>query len=307
MNSTLYLRRWNLTVYTFRGSAISPSSELRMTFSIDLQTLREMQFAEITLYNLSRDTETDILKNGQSVTLEAGYQNGAYGVIYTGLILQVIRGKDDAVTYTTKLICVTDPINRGVTSLTVTGGQTAQQIIQQIARSSSVPFDVTFNPSDLGSFQLLYRGKTVFGKTIDVLRSIAIQNNAMLYADGNGMMVSSLSAPPPAGDQIIELNVESGMIGMPTQTDNGIQVKSLINPNIRLDRWFHINNASVILRQITFGDLPPAVLDRDGIYRIIGLNISGDTRGNDWYMELEAINQVSALPQMLSDASQTGL
>jgi len=33
-------------------------------------------------------------------------------------------------------------------------------------------------------------------------------------------------------------------------------------------------------------------LDKDGIYRVIKINYVGDTRGNDWYLNFETIDQL---------------
>jgi hypothetical protein len=33
-------------------------------------------------------------------------------------------------------------------------------------------------------------------------------------------------------------------------------------------------------------------LDKDGIYRVIKINYSGDTRGQDWYLNFETIDQL---------------
>jgi hypothetical protein len=39
-------------------------------------------------------------------------------------------------------------------------------------------------------------------------------------------------------------------------------------------------------------------LDNQGIYRVIKLTHYGDSRGNDWYTECEAITQAGMLPAM---------
>src|SRR5262245_53894016 len=103
---TFYGRKYKLSVQLQRGDAIEFSPDIRFTFSVDKDILRCYQFAEVTLYNLNAQTETDILKNGVSVTLEAGYENGAYGVIFRGPVRQVLRGKEDAVTYFLRLVCI---------------------------------------------------------------------------------------------------------------------------------------------------------------------------------------------------------
>lgn len=299
----LYDRKYKLQIVTYRGEVIEISAELRMTFNITQKIANIYQWAEIVLYNLSRDTETDILKNGMAVTLEAGYQNEPYGLIFQGPIRQPIRGKEDGTTYFLKLICIDkdDALNIGFCDFVLANGLTAQEIAGQVARKSSVPFDIQIDPGL--SNQKTSRGKVVFGLAKDHLRSLALSNNANFYFHNGVAKVSQLSKEPPPF--VISLNAQTGMIGFPTQVDNGICVRCLINPNIKLDNWIHLNNSEIIAAALTFGD-PQTILDLDGAYRVIEIVMSGDTRGNNWYFDIQAISQKGAVPEMLTNLHQSG-
>lgn len=301
----LFLRKYRLTIETWRGDTITfDNSELRLTFHIEKNITRIYQLGEITLYNLNPDTETDIFKNGKSLTLEAGYQDGPYGVIFRGAIRQPIRGKEDETTYFLKLVCFDgdEILHLGFCNLVLTSGQTAQAIINQIARSSSVPFDIRVD--DNLSKQITQRGKTIFGQVSDHIRSVTINSNATFYFDNGVGYVTPLSKQPPA--IVPTLNAQTGMVGMPHQTDQGIEVRCLINPDIHLDNWVKLNNRNIIQAQVEFG-VPQTLLDLDGLYRVISIEATGDTRGNDWYYDINGYSQTGILPQMLVDPSQTGL
>jgi hypothetical protein len=299
----LYKRKYKLSIETYRGIGITLDADLKINFVIQKQILQIYQWAEITIYNLSAETETDILQNGKSVTLEAGYENEPYGVIFKGPIRLPLRGKEDGTTYFLKLLCIDgdDALNLGICQFVLANGQTAQQIARQIARSSTFPFDIEID--DLGS-QTTQRGVTVFGRPGSLLRDLALDNNAAFYMQDGIGHISKLTKPPPA--VVPELNAQSGMIGMPTQTDQGIQVKCLIDPTIKLDSWFKLNNRSIILAQVEFG-VPQTLLDLDGLYRVIGITITGDTRGQDWYFDIEAVSQTGSVPAMLSSDTQNGM
>lgn len=309
------MRKYRLTVGTWRGDSITVADsaeehktaqhaeilQVRFTFRIEKNINSLYQFGEINIYNLSPETETDIFKNGNSVILEAGYENGAFGQIFRGAIRQAIRGKEDGVTYFLKLVCIVgdEELNVGLCNLTLSANQDARTIIQQIARSSSVPFDV--NIDQALSLQTTQRGKSVFGKPGDHLRSIALNNNAVFYFDDGVANLSPLSKAPPS--VLPELNATNGMIGIPHQTDNGVEVRCLINPNIRLDSWIKLNNRDIIQAVVEIGQLQ-TLLDLDGVYRIVELVATGDTRGNDWYYDLLTFSQVGQLPAMLTDKNQ---
>ncbi len=300
---TPYDRSYRLTIETWRGSQIVVSSDLRVTFRIEKNILQICQFGEIVLYNLNPDTETDILKNGKSITLEAGYKNGPSGILFKGAIRQTIRGKEDAVTYFLKLVCFDgdEVLGLGFSNLVLAAGQTAETIIKQIARSSSVPFDVQVYPGL--NDQKTQRGKVVFGQTADEIRNITKNKDYTFYFDsGIGYVVPVKLSPPPI---VPTLNAQTGMIGFPHQLDQGISVRSLINPALKLGSWIRLNNRDIIQAQIELGTLQ-TLLDVDGLYRIIELVITGDTRGNDWYFDITGYGQTGALPQMLTNPLQTG-
>lgn len=303
INSQFYGRRYSVKVVTHRGEIIEINGDLRVTFRVHKQIVG-FQDAEVTIYNLNADTETDILKNGQYLILEAGYENGAYGEIFQGYIRQPLRGKEDGVTYFLKLICVDgdQALFTGICNFTLSQGQTAQQIAQQVARQSTVPFDIQVS-GDL-SQQQTQRGKSFFGTSQQYLRSLGLNNNAAFYFHNNKAHISSLSQSPPA--QVPSLNAQSGMIGIPTQVDYGVQVKCLINPGIVLDSWIKLDNASINQAQLALGQLQ-TILDLDGLYRVIGITATGDTRGNDWYFDLETISQTGFLPAMLANQQQSGM
>jgi len=306
--NTQYLRKFRLLVKTFRGQVLDVSS-VRFTFKIDKNINRFYQIGEITLYNLSPDTETDIFKNGQEVTLEAGYQDGSYGVIYKGFIRQPIRGKEDGITYFLRLHCMTgdDLVRFAYCNTTINSNADIRTIINQIARSSTIPFDVRIDPT-INNSQNTQRAKTVLKSPYDELRSIAENNNSFLYYDDGRVYMSPIAKQP--ADQITSLNAQTGMIGIPQQTDNGIEVRCLINSAIRLDSWIKLNNQNIIQAQLEFGQiLNQVLLDLDGIYRVVSIMATGDSRGNDWYYDLTTISQAPGgnLPLLLSTPAQNGL
>lgn len=303
MTQPLYLRKWKLSIETWRGDVLEVTDPLRVTFRLEKNINQIYQFGEITIYNLSPDTETDIFQNGRYVSLEAGYENGSYGVIFKGPIRQPVRGKEDAVTYFLRLVCLDgdDALNLGFVNLVISQGATAQYIAQQVARSSSVPFDIEV---DELSPQKTKRGRVLFGQPTDILRGIAQNNNAKFYFDDGVAKIKDLSKAPPA--TVPEMNYRSGMIGIPHQVDKGIQVRCLINPSLGLDKWFKINNRDIVQAQAPLGELQ-TLFDRDGIYRIVELVITGDSRGNDWYYDIIAYGQNGPLAQMFNDTGQTGV
>lgn len=108
------------------------------------------------------------------------------------------------------------------------------------------------------------------------------------------------------------LNANTGLIGMPQQTMGaGVNVRCLINPNIKLGGLIRLDQASVYRTSLSndqiaqsparldesesdgnlyVNGLPgmsqPASINTDGDYIVGSIDYTGDTRGQAWYMDL---------------------
>lgn len=323
-NSQLFFgRAWQLLILDTTGGSIAtvPTgsvfpgidvSQLHIEFHIERAIAEPTgQTAEITVYNLNASDASNIAANASDVSLSAGYQNGPYGLVFAGRIIQVLLGKmEDGLTFFTRLICIAGDaaLNTNFANLSLASNQTGRQILQTISRSANIPFDVKIDPTIQSDNVTLQRGKTLFGKPLDYLRSFSIQNNATYYYDQNAFNIVNLntSAPPPSS--VPNLSATTGMINIPQQTAEGVHVRSLINANLTLNSWVYINNQTINQFQISLGQNPLSyLLDLDGLYRIISMTIDGDTRGNDWYMDLITLSQFGFTANLLTVPTQTGL
>jgi hypothetical protein len=92
--------------------------------------------------------------------------------------------------------------------------------------------------------------------------------------------------------EAVVLNSQTGMVGMPEQTQDGIRVQCLLNPNIKVGTRIQLNNADIQLAakdpalqgDLSFAFLPS--ISSDGFYRVLVNDLEGDTRGKPWYNEL---------------------
>ncbi|HDX9343198.1 TPA: hypothetical protein ROX24_004763, partial [Escherichia coli] len=151
------------------------------------------------------------------------------------------------------------------------------------------------------------RGRVLFGMTRHLMDNVAGQCGATWqFVDGQRQMVANNEYVHEA----IVLNSATGLIGMPQQTiGNGVNVRALINPNIRVNGLIQLDQASVyrtalsnndiamaggqITDQNTDGNITlsgttsqPASIATDGVYIVRGIMYTGDTRGQAWYMDM---------------------
>jgi hypothetical protein len=97
----------------------------------------------------------------------------------------------------------------------------------------------------------------------------SIQNEAIEVVPGDGFIGG-----------IVEITPDTGMIGTPTITDNGVKVSAMLNPEIRPNRRVKVSSQTLEMNAA------------DGIYRVSGLTLSGDNMTGDFKVEItgEAIN-----------------
>ena len=94
------------------------------------------------------------------------------------------------------------------------------------------------------------------------------------------------------------ITAATGMIGLPEQTPNGIKVRVLLNPTIKIGQAIQLDNKSiqqmryglgVNQQQENFFNELASKLNDDGFYYVMVADHTGDTRGNDWYSDLTCL------------------
>jgi len=288
MGEILYGRRYRVVV---GGINVS---QLRCTFKIEKNMAETPNYSEITIFNLSPATENQIIETGSRIILEAGYEGSQYGLIFDGDIVQPLRDKEDNTTY--KLILVSQDgdkfLNNGFVNQSWRAGQTPRTITEKLCSTASNPVELGFISDNLENKKLT-RGKVVFGLARDYLHQIARTEQAAFFC--NNGKINIIKAPDAPSGQIVSLSPQTGLVGAAEMTDEGIKSTCLLNPLLDLNSFVHIDNSHV--RQMKAKrDSQPKQMDYDGVYRIIKLVHTGDTRGNEWYTEFTGITQSGNMP-----------
>lgn len=281
---------------------------LKIEFKASRKALANSDMAEITLWNLSPELESKLLKEGAELTLKAGYEDGNYGVIYKGAIIQPLRGKTNGTDYYTKFICLSEDHfwNLGFIDGVVAVNTKRKQLIEQVLRSSYTQTglevedleEIDTNVVD-GSSTALERPKILFGNPREFIRNAAKMSNVSPYIDDNKLKFLSMNEDLPK--ILHSVNINTGMIGSPTQSNEYVIVKTLLNSSIRLGDYIHIDNSKVALQQMVDIKDIPYLLDYDGIYKVVGVEYTGDSRGNEWYTTLTVISKNGRLAAPLTN------
>lgn len=297
--SLQYLRTCTLLVSDKTGKALDLSA-LRIKFSVKRSDTMTPNVADIRVYNLEEQTAFKIRNEFSNVILQAGYP-GNVGVIFQGNIKQVIIGRESATDTFIDIIAGDGDraYNFAIVNTTLAKGVTQTDQINASINAMS-PKGVTAGHMSEQPTAQLPRGKAMFGNSRNYLRDAALTSRASWSIQNEKVVFVAQKAYLP-GERIV-LTSKTGMIGTPQQTNEGVNVKCLLNPNIKISGHIVIDNKSVQLLKINLSvpNSPaniPAPVTADGTYYVLVAEHTGDTRGVDWYTSLICLNiDVSSNP-----------
>jgi len=305
MSIKQYLRKVSLLVgssETTQGAI--DLSELRIRFTIRRGDIQTPNTADIRVYNLSEQTAQNIQKEFTRVVLQAGYE-GNYGVIFDGQIKQVRRGRE---TQTDTYLDITaadgdSAYNFAMTSISLAAGSTPNDHVGAVLKDmASHNVSGGYIPNLPGN--PLPRGKVIFGMSRDVMRNIANNTDTSWSIQDGKLNMVPLNAYMPG--EVPVLTAATGVIGLPEQTQGGIKLKTLLNPNLKIGQAVKLDNASI--QSYKFGlalnqqvqnlfDEQVVKLNDDGLYYVMIADHTGDTRGNEFYTELTCLAIDATIPR----------
>lgn len=264
-----YLRKCSLIVAGMdQGLDLSG---LRIRFSVKRSDAQTPNAAEIRVYNLAPNTVRQIRDEFTRVILQAGYEEN-FGVIFDGDIKQVKFGREGG-TDTYVDIAAGDgdaAYNFAVVNTTLAAGARQSDQIRA-ALAPMAERGVTAGYIDTSDDRALPRGKAMFGMSRDYLRRSAdttattwsIQDRKVQFVKRTGLLPG----------QAVALSSATGLVGVPEVTNEGVYIRSLLNPLLVIGGQVQVSGST----------------DADGIYRILVVEHTGDTHGNEWYSTITGL------------------
>lgn len=285
-----YIRKCTLLVSNAQGQALD-LSQLRIKFSVKQSSAETPNAADIRVYNLSSVTAQLIRSEFVKVVLQAGY-DGNFGVIFQGNIKQVIIGRENATDTFIDIIAGDGDLayNFAIVNRTLAAGCSQNDQIDACAESMTPLGTTAGGNAGVVAAQKLPRGKVLFGSTRSYLRDSAETSN-YYWSIQNEQIVFVPKTSYLPGEAVV-ITSGTGMIGLPNQTNEGVNVKCLINPKIRISGRVQLDNSTIILLPVSLTLTPgsstntAAPLPSNGVYFILAIQHQGDTRGLEWYSSL---------------------
>lgn len=298
-----YLRKVQLSVTaTTKDQDRAPIAtysldDMHIQFHIFSATTSTLKHADIVIWNLSKDKANALMKEFTTVQLSAGYE-GSFGLIFSGETAYVRIGKDNAVNSYVRITAqdADKSKNWSFSNFTLAAGWTDGDLYKQLM-------------ADFGKFGLQAGYKPAFtvnpnprafvahDKTDSLMDGLAVRQNCNWFIeDGKVNLVPKGSYLP---GPVEVLSSDTGMIGVPEQTFNGIECTCLLRPGIKTGGRVQIQNSDIAqfnqknVFQREAGLVVPSLQGNStgvGIYKTLCVEHFGDTRGNEWYTKFIGVS-----------------
>lgn len=290
-----WIRKCTLVVST--GSDGLDLSQLRIEFKVRQFDYNAPNTAVIRVWNLADETARQVQEEFERVTLQAGYEDEGFGIIFDGTIKQVIRGRANAKDKYVEIMAADGDLahNFALVNKTLKAGSTPKQRAAAIAEATS-KYDVKMGDDQHLTGGILPRGRVLFGLPPHHLDNLGETTGTTWTIQDGKIEARPLRGTP--NNEAIVLTAQTGLVGVPEATNNGIEIVALLNPRIKVWTKLQIDNESI--RTLTAREnvgYPnytsftfPARTADDGIYRAIVVDHEGDTRGQPWYTLITALD-----------------
>lgn len=295
-----WIRKAELLVVS--GDTALDLSEFRIVFNIRNADVESPNNATIRVYNLSNETVRKISKGEfNQVVLNAGYVGGNFGAVFKGSIKQFRIGRESATDTYLDILAADGDIgyNQGIVNATIAKGRPIEEGLKAaVAAMPDLGLADGFITDKQHVTNLNPRGQVLFGMARARLRNYASTLDSTWSIQNGEVVVLKKSGYLPG--EAVKINIGTGLIGMPEQTDEGIRLRCLLNSRIRIGGLVQLNNDEINQLMQQNPDAAPIPynqwsgfqhntalsVDRDGIYRAYVVEHEGDTRGHHWYTNL---------------------
>lgn len=260
----LYLRQVIVTVLPPVGEP-KRISELRVKFRSIKNEESKPNTMELEIYNLSETTRTSLEGKKTSIILEAGYEDTTE-VIFTGNITKVVHEKDGPdIASKIELADGGNKYRNARISKGIPPGAKITQAIDELIKA----MDLTKGPI-IGIPKGQYaNGLTMQGLAKDRLDEIC-KSNGLRWSIQDGS-IQIIPEKKTTLDSVVIVSPDTGLIGSPNKTKNGIEFKTLLQPVLKPGKRVKMESRFI-----------------NGIFKISTVNHSGDSQEGDFITECEA-------------------
>lgn len=215
------------------------------------------------------------LKKQSLIQLHAGYDNDVR-LIFSGLIMDAPPSGNPDVALHIRAISgyewMKKPINVNKKNITI------QKLLEFVSQKTGYKIIESADTKQNEFLQTVLPSFSFTGTPIELLAEIQNMCGGVVV-DNKGFMLSvyndsiNVSQQKKPNDGGLIISSQTGMVGYPELTGVGVNVKILLNTNIKCGDWITVQSSRV--------------KDANNTFQVTGVRHSGESRGNEFYTVLE--------------------
>jgi hypothetical protein len=272
------------------GTLGNNPAPLRVSFDIDKVGVGTKSNAKIEVYNMSQQTRQNVMKSGWGILLQAGYSNFLGNIFYGDIVNQGTKVKRAGPDIIAEIHCGDGEAAIVMSTLdkTYPPGTALYVVLQDIANAMHLQTSVSPTGINVGTIlsipnTIFQRGLTLHGQCKDHLDKLLGPAGLQWNIDSGVLNIKPVGAAKTT--EVIEVNINTGMIGNPSKNDDFTTFVSLLNPKLVPGALVHITSED------------PAI--KDTYYTLTRSHFEGDSHDNKWQVSCECIEATNinvALP-----------
>lgn len=289
--SEQYLRNFSLTVV---GLGVSfDLSQLHAEFQINNAIVGTPKWGTIRIWNLGPDKATQIIREFQRVDLAVSYGDLDVQTVIKGEIAQVAYGRENATdTFLDLMVQDADrAIIWGTVAISLKPGWNDDQVLDSIMKAWESKVDLGYRPA-FKRTNANNDGLVLYGAISDALDELCARQNCHWFVEDEELNIVPRDGFIPGSEPPL-LTSESGLLGTPILTYQGIQGRCLMNAAIKVGSLVQLRNSDItqlslkhpILGVTDPGSIVPTLnnpVETYGTYKVLAVTHEGNSRENQW-------------------------
>jgi hypothetical protein len=278
---------------SFRASIQNRDSDgkivggFRIRFNVEKEQTATANKAKITLYNVNQESRNFFEQKDLIIFLKAGYA-GNVSTIFFGDIMERVTSRAGA-DITTMLECGDQEQILATANVQIGLGPGATNLQAFSAAESAIGLKIPALQKSKIPTKQFRNGFSFSGTAQELLRKLTEEINFRFsIQDGEIQVLSELGND---GDEAVLISPETGLIGFPTKTQEGIRFVSLLNPGLRPGRRCKVESKQFQGSSGSSGSVKAAdtVQDSGQVITLKKVVFDGDTQEGPFDSKCEGI------------------
>lgn len=259
------------------------SFQTRIQFEIEKTSESNANKAKVKLFNLSQDSRSFLEQKNLVIFVRAGYQ-GFTETLFVGDIVKPINSRQGP-DLITELECGDGELTLTKSNINIGLGPNSTNIQALTLAITKLGLTVG-TQKGLKTINYL-NGFTYSGLAKTLIDQLVSQMGLEWHVQDTEIFI--LPKNEDAGNEAVVLSPNTGLIGYPTKTDDGMECVSLLNPKIKPGRAIKLESKQFSEGNRTSKIASQTLKNSGDIFKVKRCVYSGDTHEGPWQIKIEGV------------------